>query len=322
MVPADSKCSGDSPEHLLSGIHAATLCPFDSEGQVLDSVLAQHVSSVAKTSGIRGLLINGHAGEGGLLSADERQLVLRTVRASVPVDCHVCAGVAGESTAIAVQSAIDAATQGADSILVFPPNAWALGHDRDMVVLHHRAIADACGLPMVLYRAPLAAGKQSYTLDTLLGLIEIDSVTAIKEGSWEVSAYEEARRAVQAYRPDIAVLGSGDEHLLTCYAIGTEGSQVSLAALVPSLIVELFEAMQEGDMFKARERHALIYPLSEIIYRRAPVYRATARLKTSLELLGQFPNDVMKPPMMCSSEGERNALSTLLQQPGYAPYLL
>ena len=322
MVPADSKRKDESPRHLLSGIHAATLCPFDSEGHVLDSLLAQHVSSVAQSPGIQGLLINGHAGEGGLLSGEERRLVLRTVRASVPVDCHVCAGVAGESTAIAVSSAIDAATHGADSILVFPPNAWALGHDTDMVVLHHQAIADACNLPIVLYRAPLAAGKQSYTLDTLSSLIEIDSVTAIKEGSWEVSAYEEARRAVQAYRPEIAVLGSGDEHLLTCYAIGTEGSQVSLAAIVPLLIVELFEAMQEGDIFKARERHALIYPLSEAIYRRAPAYRATARLKTCLELLGQFPNDAVKPPMMCSSEDERIALSALLQQSSYRPYLL
>jgi 4-hydroxy-tetrahydrodipicolinate synthase len=305
----------------MRGIHAATLCPLDSDGHVLDATLSQHVRSVAATPGIRGLLVNGHAGEGGLLSTAERRLVLQTVRASVPADCHVCAGVAGESTAVAVKAAVAAAERGADSILVFPPNAWAVGHDTGMAVQHHRAIADACGLPMVLYRAPLAAGRQSYSIASLQALIEIDTVTAIKEGSWEVSAYEEARRAVQVIRPDIAVLGSGDEHLMTCYAIGSEGSQVSLAAIVPSLIVALFDAMQAGDLLKARGLHALVYPLSELIYRRIPAYRATARLKTCLQILDRFPNDLVKPPLMQSSDDERSALESLLGQTRYRQYL-
>jgi len=265
MATLVSRDEDEKTEYLLSGVHAATCCPLDNEGRILEAILAQHVSCIAQTPGINGLLINGHAGEGNLLNVDERQLVLRTVRASVPSDCHVCAGVSGESTETAVLAATEAARHGANSILVFPPNAWALGHDKEMAVLHHKAIADACSLPIVLYRAPLAAGKQSYSIDTLKGLLAIDAVAAIKEGSWEVAAYEEVKRAIQLHRSDIAVLGSGDEHLMTCYAIGSAGSQVSLATIVPSLIVELFDAMQEGNLHKARECHALIYPLSEII---------------------------------------------------------
>ncbi|MFK7860966.1 MAG: dihydrodipicolinate synthase family protein [Granulosicoccus sp.] len=307
--------------HPLHGIHAATLCPLDGNGRVLEEVLATHVSRVAETPGIRGLLINGHAGEGGLLTPEERLTVLKTVIASVPVGCHVCAGVAGESTTVAVQSAIAAAEQGADSMLVFPPNAWALGQDTDMVRMHHQAISDACGLPMVLYRAPLAAGRQSYSISTLNSLMEIDAVIAIKEGSWEVSAYEEAQRAVMAVRPDIAVLGSGDEHLMTSYAIGSAGSQVSLAAIVPSLIVSLFDVMRGNDLATARQLHGLVYPLSEAIYRRSPSYKATARLKTCLKILGQFPNDIVKGPMLCSDETERAALVSVLGRSEYAQYL-
>lgn len=320
MNSTEPASSSDLLDHPLYGIHAATLCPLNSKGHVLEDVLATHVAGVAETPGIRGLLINGHAGEGGMLTSDERARVLSTVKACVPDDCHICAGVAGESTAVAVQSAVEAAEQGANSILVFPPNAWALGHDTGMVRLHHQTIADACALPIVLYRAPLAAGKQSYSIATLKTLIEIDSVIAIKEGSWEVSAYEEARRAVLEARSDIAVLGSGDEHLMTCYAIGSAGSQVSLAAIVPSLIVSLFDAMQTDDLPTARKLHALVYPLSELIYRRKPSYKATARLKTCLKILEMFPNDVVKPPLLSSDDAEDAALTSLLGQSEYAPY--
>lgn len=47
----------------------------------------------------------------------------------------------------------------------------------------------------------------------ITGLLKIDPVAEIKEGSQEVSTYEEAKRLVQSIRPQIAVLDSGDEHL-------------------------------------------------------------------------------------------------------------
>ncbi|MFK8081694.1 MAG: dihydrodipicolinate synthase family protein [Granulosicoccus sp.] len=321
MITTTSDPTAVGTEHPLSGIHAATLCPMDSTGNVLVDELALHISHVATSPGIRGLLINGHAGEGALLNMNERQLVLECVKASAPEGCHVCAGVTGESTAAAVETAVQAAENGANSILVFPPNAWALGHDANMALEHHQAIANASGLPMVLYRAPLASAKQSYSIETLLTLIEIDAVTAIKEGSWEVSAYDEARRAVMFTRPDVAVLGSGDEHLMTCYSIGSAGSQVSLAAIVPGLIVSLFDSMQAGDLATARELHDLVYPLSEAIYRKVPSYMATARLKSCLNVLGQFSEDVVKAPMLGCGVDERDALHILLQRGEYDSYL-
>ena len=230
-------------------------------------------------------------------------------------------GVFGESTAAAVTAARNAAAAGADSLLVFPPNAWALGHDTQMASQHHTAIAEACSLPILLYRAPLAAGKMSYSINTLQNLIQIDSVAGIKEGSWEVSAYEEAKRLVQSVRPEIAVLGSGDEHLLTCYAIGTEGSQVSLAAIVPKLISDLFDAMSSNDLHTAKELNHLIYPLAAAIYRRDPVYAATARLKTCLMILGEISDDIVKSPCVRCGKEERQTLEALLNRAEYGVYL-
>jgi 4-hydroxy-tetrahydrodipicolinate synthase len=139
---------------------------------------------------------------------------------------------------------------------------------------------------------------------------------AVKEGSWEVAAYEKNWRLIRALRPDISVLGSGDEHLLTSYIIGSAGSQVSLAAVVPELVVALWNAAEAGDWAQARAVHDKIYPLSVAVYRDAPGGRATARLKACLKLLGYLPSDSLRPPQPPASAAENRALSAALSFAG------
>jgi 4-hydroxy-tetrahydrodipicolinate synthase len=113
------------------------------------------------------------------------------------------------------------------------------------------------------------------------------------------------------------VLGSGDEHLLTSYMIGSAGSQVSLAAVVPELVVALWNAAEAGDWAQARATHEKIYPLSVAVYRDAPGGRATARLKACLKLLGYLPSDSLRPPQPPASAAENRALSAALHSAGY-----
>ena len=89
---------------------------------------------------------------------------------------------------------------GADALLVFPPNSWGLNHDSEMVVAHHRRVIEGTTLPIVFYQAPVGAGRMAYSSATLERLIEERRVAAIKEGSWEVAAYEENWRFVKGKR--------------------------------------------------------------------------------------------------------------------------
>lgn len=296
----------------MAGIQAATLCPLTETGDIAEAELARHVATISETEGIRGLLLNGHAGEGGLMTSGERRMVIEIARQSVPKSCFLTVGVTSESTSAAAQEAETAARAGADAVLVFPPNHWAMGQDAIIVTEHHRAIAAACGLPVVLYKAPLGWGKLSYGIDLLSRLCEIDAVAGIKEGAWEVSAYEELWRRIKAERQGVSVMASGDEHLLACYQIGTDGSQVSLAAIVPTLVVELFAAAKAKDWDRARDLHDQIYPLSREIYRRTPGYMANARLKACLHLNRQISTDRVKRPMRQLSDDEIDRLRAVL----------
>ncbi|MBN3830347.1 dihydrodipicolinate synthase family protein [Burkholderia sp. Ac-20344] len=302
-----------STPYPFHGVYAATLCPLDVHGRTLDeAALARHLAEVASVNGIVGLLVNGHAGENHALSRDEKRRVVEIAHAVCGDRSIIVAGVNAEDSYEAQLHADDAKRAGADALLLFPPFSWALSTDRDIVLAHHRIANATARLPMMLYQAGINTGGMAYPPDTLATLAALPDVIAVKEGSWETSAYEANRRLVQAVAPHVAVMASGDEHLFTCFALGTEGSLVSLAAVVPEHVVALYRAVADGRLADARKLHAMLYPLARAIYGTAPGSRATARLKACLHLTGKFPYPTARPPITPLSADEIARLEAAL----------
>lgn len=295
----------------LYGIHAATICPLTDTFDVDTPALMTHVKRVMASPGIRGLLINGHAGENAQLSAKQKRQVVEIVRDAVP-DAFLTCGVYSESALAAADHARDVAKAGRDAVLVFPPNGWALRQLQATVIDHHSRIAEGTNLPIVLYQAPVMAGRMAYPVDTLLSLCALPHVVAIKEGSWEIARYDTNRRAIKARFPDISVLASGDEHLITGYLIGTEGSQVSLAAVLPELTCALWDAAEKQDWLQARALHERLTPLVRAIYGPPAGVSPTACLNTCLMPLGHLENDRVAPPTQAPSLEYQGVLQAAL----------
>ncbi|MBW7969704.1 dihydrodipicolinate synthase family protein [Bradyrhizobium sp. BR 10289] len=300
----------------LRGIHAATIVPMAPDYGIDEAQLAIHFASVTSTPGINGLLVNGHAGENFVLSFAEKRRVVELAREHAPKDCLIVSGVNHESSLEAAREAAALEQAGADGLLVFPPNSWALGHADDCVIEHHRHIRDATTVPLMLYAAPVGAGAMAYAPPLLERLVADPRFVAIKEGSWEVATYEQNLRLIRKMRPDFVVLGSGDEHLLTSYIVGSAGSQVSLACVVPELVACLWTAAEAGDWENARAAHEKLYPLAVAIYRDAPGGRATVRLKACLKLLGRLSCDAARPPQLPATPNELRALEQALCSAG------
>ena len=301
------------------GIYAATPCPLREDLAPDEPALAAHLDRLAATPGLAGFLLNGHAGENATMPLADQERVVAIAAAAVGDRAILVAGVNREGSLDAARHARAVEAAGADAIMVFPPNGWALHQDEEGVVDHHRRVLDATTLPIMLFQAAVGAGGLSYRAPVLERLVGLERVVAIKEGSWEVAAYEENRRLIRAAAPHVAVMGSGDEHLFTSYVVGSEGSLVSLAAVIPEPIVALFEAVRAGRLDEARACHERIYPLARAVYRLAPGGRATARLKTCLAMLGRFPSDRMIPPAVATPPDEhpglRKALDAALASP-------
>jgi 4-hydroxy-tetrahydrodipicolinate synthase len=284
-------------DNAFHGIYAAIVCPMRLDFLIDEAALARHATDVAAVPGIVGVLCNGHAGENFALTREEKRRVVEVVTKAIGNYAIVVAGINAESSLEAAEHARDAEAAGADVLMVFGPNSWALGQDNDMAVRHHRYVIEATKSPVMLFQASVSTGKSAYAPDVLAQLLKLPRVVGVKEGSWEVAAYERTRRIAQEVAPHVAIMGSGDEHLLTSYVIGSEGSLVSLAIITPAEIVALDAAVRRGDLEEARRLHAIIQPLANVIYGTPPGLRATARLKACLKLLGRIPCDAVRPPI-------------------------
>ena len=304
----------DTGNSRFGGIYAAAVCPMMRDGSIDEAALESHIETVTAVPGICGILCNGHAGENFTLTREEKRRVTEITRSVAGPAALVVSGINHEASEVAVSESRDAREAGADALLVFPPYSWALSIDPRTVVAHHLAVRSAVDIPLMLYQAPVGAGTLAYPAALLSELVKLPGIVAIKEGSWESAAYEANRRLVKALAPDVAVMASGDEHLLSCFVLGSDGSMVSLAALIPETIVALAGAVQRSDLDAARACHDVIYPLARAIYGAAPAGYATARLKTALMLAGHIPRDTMRAPIRPLDTTEIEALRVALNE--------
>ena len=279
------------------GLYPSTILPMRSDFSPDWDAYAAHTAACGLWPGIAGVLCNGHAGENTVICLAEKQRAVAETVAVAGSTRIVVAGVNQEGSLDAAREAAAAMEAGADAIMVFPPNGFALAQDGEIACRHHeiiiRAIPDA---PLFLFQASHAAGQLAYPPEVLDRLLELPGVVGIKEGGWEVNRYDALRRRVKRARPEVAVLASGDEHLLACMVHGSDGSMVSLADIVPDAILELDAAVRGSDLAAARAIHARIEPLADAIYGQPPGGRATARLKWCLARLGRIPDPALRPP--------------------------
>lgn len=308
MIP-----STDMP---FNGIYASIVCPMRNDASLDEPALAEHIESLLSTDGLVGILCSGHAGENFSLTREEKRRVVEIAAATAKDRAILIVGINAESSLEAQVHAADAQRAGADALLVFPPFSWSLSQDDQMAVTHHAMIDEAVHMPMMLYQAGVRAGALAYTPGVLRRLLALPNIVGIKEGSWETSAYEETWRLVKGAAPGVSVMASGDEHLFTCFAIGSDGSQVSLAVLMPEAIVALDRAIRQGDLPAARALHGRLYPLAKAIYGTHPAGHATARLKACLRLLGKLRCDRMRPPIGPLERQELAMLENALREAG------
>ena len=107
---------------------------------------------------LAGLVVLGSNGEAPLLDDAEADAVIETVRANVPRDRTLIAGVGRESTAATIDAARRAGRIGADVVLVRTPSYYKNVMTGDAFVRHYTAVADASPLPVLLYNVSMYTG--------------------------------------------------------------------------------------------------------------------------------------------------------------------
>ena len=237
-----------------SGVFPAATTQFDSALEV-DLPATQQVQKALLQDGVHGLVLMGTVGEGNSLSADEKRAVLGAAVDVSEGRVPVIAGVSEFTTASAVRFARDAEGLGAAGLMVLPamvyvPTAAELEH-------HFRAVAAATGLPIMLYNNP-PSYRVNIGIPTLERLADVPNIVAIKESAPDSRRFTDIINAVG----ERFVLFAGlDDIAFESLTLGAQGWVSGLTNAFPVESLQLYEALCNGDLERARKIYRWFMPL-------------------------------------------------------------
>lgn len=221
-------------------VATAMVTPFDEDGE-LDVDAAVALAGWLVSEGNESLVLAGTTGESSTLTIDEKLTLFETVASAVTVP--VIAGTTGSNTRQDMGLTAEASRLGVAGILVVAP--YYNRPSQPGIVLHHRAIASATDLPVMMYDIPKRTGRKVAT-ETLIALAnEVTNIVALKDAAGDPS--ETAK--VIANTPDGFEVYSGDSPmtlpLLAVGAVGVVGVSTHWAA--PDH-VQMMKAWEAGDI--------------------------------------------------------------------------
>jgi len=282
----------------LSGCYTALVTPF-RQGAV-DYAALKDLIEFQIAAGIDGIVPVGTTGESPTLDFDEHRRVIETVVATVNRHCLVIAGSGANSTAEAIELTQHAAAVGADATLQVTP--YYNKPTSEGLYRHFAAVADTCGLPVVLYNVPGRTGKE-IPLPVVVRLARHPGIAAIKEAAGSVDRVSAIREACE-----LPVLSGDDSLALPMISVGACGVISVASNVIPKEMSALVRLALADNLVGARELHRTYYPLFRDLF----IDTNPIPVKTALALLNRI-GPTFRLPLCEPSEKIREQLIRTLR---------
>ncbi len=306
MQPA----GGLAPSRPFGAVITAMATPFDAHGEVdTDAVAA--LAEYLVDHGNDGLVVNGTTGESPTTSDDEQDRVLRAVLEAVGDRAQVLSGVGTNDTRHTVELGRAAEKSGAHGLLVVTPY---YSKPPQAGLLHHfRTVADATGLPVMLYDIPGRSGVPIHT-ETLIELARHDRIVAVKDAKDDLFASSKVMAAT-----DLAYYSGSDELHLAHLTQGAAGMVSVVGHLAGEALAELVAAVDACDLAKALAVHRSLLDLTTAVMRTT---QGAIMVKAGLQLLGVIAHRSVRPPLAPATDKQVDLLRSALESappPSAAP---
>jgi 4-hydroxy-tetrahydrodipicolinate synthase len=251
----------------IGGVLTAMVTPFAEDGSV-DEAAARQLARHLIENGSHGLVLSGTTGESPTLDDDEKLSLLRAVRDELGADVLLICGTGSNDTRHSEHLSAAAADAGADAVLAVTP--YYNKPNRAGIIAHFEAVARAAGIPVVLYNIPSRV-VVNMPPDLLAEMAQIENVVGVKQ------ANDDELQPIDGLR----VLAGNDGTFLRTLELGEPGGILVATHLVGPEMREIHDAVQAGDLQRAREIDESLRPIYEVLGKTNPI-----PVKAALELLG------------------------------------
>lgn len=267
----------------FKGALTALVTPMRDDGLDIDAL--ERLVEEQIEGGIDGLVPCGTTGESPTLSHVEHLRVVETVVRAARGRVPVLAGAGSNSTREACDLARACRELGADGTLQITP--YYNKPTQGGLVAHFTAIAEASGLPLVLYNVPSRTGCDLEPA-TLARLVENPLIVGIKEATGDMTR---ASRIRELCGDALALLSGDDFTVLPFLAVGGNGVISVGSNLYPGLFAGLCRAAAEGRWDEARALHYRQLPLSRALFSG----NSPELVKAAMAMLGKMEPTIRLP---------------------------
>lgn len=287
-----------SPALLPEGLIAAPHLPLDRRGApAFEQVpaLAEHLRS----TGVRGVFVNGTTGEGLCQSLDER-CAGAEAWAAAKGDLHVILNLGAQAQADMLSLAGHASGLDLDGVAVVAPS-FHRPRSVDELVDMVLPVADAAAKPLWLYHIPALTHVPLDPIELCRALLRrCPSFAGVK---FTVADLLALQAMLEASQEGWQVAWGCDELMLPALAMGARSFMGSTYNYAAPAYLRLMEAFERGDHETARRISRQIQPLLDLLGERGPI-----RVGKTLVAAWGLDLGPPRPPERPFTEDERDTL--------------
>jgi 4-hydroxy-tetrahydrodipicolinate synthase len=283
----------------LRGILTAMATPFDESGAV-DEAATRALARSLLEDGSHGLVVAATTGESTTLDDEEHIGVLRMVVDEVGSEAPIICGTGTNDTRHTIELTKAGAEAGAEAALVVTP--YYNKPNPAGVRAHFEAVASAVPeLPLIVYNIPSRVIVNVSPAE-LAELARIDNVVGVKQANNDDLGPIDG----------MAVLSGNDDIFFRTLELGLAGGITVASQVVGPQMREIWDAVEAGDLERAREIDAGLRPLYEAL----SVTTNPMPIKAAMAMTGAIPSGTLRLPMVEVDDAQRAVIRAALESVG------
>ncbi len=294
-------------EHIY-GIVPPMTTPFRPDDRIDEDALRAETRYMIEVAKVHGLAVCGSTGEGHTITTEETRRITQVAVEEAKGRVPIITGIITDSTRAAIERGLTVKDLGVAALQVTPPH-YLFRPDDDSMLKHFEALAKGTSMPIIIYNVVPWAYLSPQLLTRIITSVE--GVIGVKQSAGDLKLMADL---VLLLRDRGRIMSAVDALMYPSFVLGAHGAIAAILTAVPTLLVELWDAVQAGDHKKALVLHEKLLPVWNAIGH-DNVPNLPANVKCCQEMLGR-PAGVPRAPMPASSPAQVTAIRAALQGAG------
>ncbi len=245
---------------IFTGAGVAIVTPFNEDESInydkLDQLIDYHCNN-----GTDSIIICGTTGESATMSEKEHMECVKFAIERTKGRLPIIAGTGSNCTRTAIDMSKEAASYGADGLLVVTP--YYNKATQEGLVGHYTAVAKEAKAPIIMYSVASRTGCNIEPATAARLIKEVDNIVGIKEASGNISQVAK----IMYLTDGKADLYSGnDDQIVPILSLGGKGVISVLSNVAPQETHDICAKFFEGDVKGSLELQLKAIPLIEQLF--------------------------------------------------------